>query len=280
MQAQVVEQLREQIRKLKAQPRSYLASLRTNIKAFDALLPEGGLVLGQAVELHGEAASGRTSLALRALAAATREQRLCAYVDGPKELYPPAASAFGVDLTRLLIVRPKAPGQLVWAAVQLLRSGAFAAVVLDVTHTGVRLSLPEARKLQEAAAKGGTLLLLLTPPDAPGDGMVRLSTKALGVSGLEVEVVRSRRGHLGERAVISWQALYPEGGPTVRYEERSDGKADLSPTGAHQDIPRVRRIRTSQLRDSPGLRGTRPGRDIKLPPMGSLLEVGPSPGQV
>lgn len=285
MQAQVVEQLREQIRKLQAAPRSYLTSLRTHIRLFDELLPEGGLVLGQAVELHGEAASGRTSLALRALASATREQRLCAYVDGPKELYPPAARAFGVDLSRLLIVRPKAPGQLVWTAVQLLRSGAFAAVVLDVTHTGVRLSLPEARKLQEAALKGGTLLLLLTPPEAPGDGMLRLQIKALGLSGLEVEIVRSRRGGLGDKTVIAWEALYPQAAPVLRYEEpdalheRTAAPAEGSEDAAERSddaedssgIPRIRRVRTNHIRDSPGLRGSRPGRDMKLPPMGTML---------
>ena len=55
-----VEQLRERIRKLQAAPRSYLATLRTGVGAFDSLLPAGGLPLGQAVELCGEAASGRT----------------------------------------------------------------------------------------------------------------------------------------------------------------------------------------------------------------------------
>ena len=94
-------------------------------------------------------------------------------MDGPRELYPPAAPALGVDLQRLLIVRPKAPGQLVWTAVQLLRSGAFACVVLDLTHTGRQAALAEGRKLQDAAQKGGTLLLLLTPPEAPADGMLR-----------------------------------------------------------------------------------------------------------
>ncbi len=80
----VVEQLRERIRQLQAAPRSYLATLRTGVAEVDALLPSGGFPLGQALELCGEAASGRTSLALRAVAAAHREQRLCAWVDGPE----------------------------------------------------------------------------------------------------------------------------------------------------------------------------------------------------
>jgi recombination protein RecA len=217
--AAVVARLREDIRRLRAAPRSYLAVLRTGLKSFDGLFPDGGLPLGHGVELWGEAASGRTSLALRAVAAAGREQRLSAWIDGPRELYPPAAAALGVDLQRLLIARPKAPGQLVWTAVQILRSGAFACVVLDLTHTGVRLGLADGRKLQEAAAKGGAVLVLLTPPDAPGDGLMRLRARAVGVEGLSVEVLRSRRGAIGAQARVAWEALYPGCAPLYRYEK-------------------------------------------------------------
>src|SRR5688500_14403453 len=179
----VVEQLRERIRQLEAAPRSYVATLRTGVEEVDALLPSGGFPLGQALELCGEVASGRTSLALRAVASAHREGRLCAYVDGPGELYPPAAVAAGVDPTRLLIVRPKTAEQLAWSAVQLVRSGAFACVVLDLTRGpkgtgGVRLSPAEGKRLMDAAVRGGSLLLLLTAPEAPGDGMMRLRTEA------------------------------------------------------------------------------------------------------
>lgn len=208
--------LRERIHKLQAAPRKYLAALRTGVAGFDALLPAGGLPLGQAVELMGEPASGRVSLALRAVAAAQRERRLGAYVDGPGALYPPSAAALGVDLSRLLIVRPKAPGQLAWSAVQLARSGAFACVVLDLTHTAVRLSLAEGKKLADAAIKGGSLLMLLTPPDAPGEGMVRLACRAEGAKGLSVEVLRSRGGGLGNKAQVAWEELSPHGAPPCR----------------------------------------------------------------
>ncbi|HZA14941.1 MAG TPA: recombinase RecA [Myxococcaceae bacterium] len=217
--AAVVAQLREDIRRLRAAPRKYLAVLRTGVEGFDGLFPDGGLPLGHGIELWGEAASGRTSLALRAVAAAGREQRLAAWIDGPRELYPPAAAALGVDLQRLLIVRPKAPGQLVWTAVQILRSGAFACAVLDLTHTGVRLGLADGRKLQEASAKGGAALVLLTPPDAPGDGLMRLRARAVGVEGLSVEVVRSRRGAIGAQALVAWDALYPGCAPLYRYDK-------------------------------------------------------------
>lgn len=269
--AATVERLREQIRRLQAAPRTYLAVLRTGVDAFDGLFPDGGLPLGHAVELWGEAASGRTSLALRAVAAAGREQRLSAWIDGPRELYPPAALALGVDLRQLLIVRPKAPGQLVWSAVQLLRSGAFACVVLDLTHTGVRLGLPEARKLQDAAAKGGSALVLLTPPDAPGDGLLRLRTRAEGVEGLHVEVLRSRRGAIGQSAVVPWEALYPGCAPVYRYAspgEREVASAQESPAElAHFERQKSwwHRNESTRHRVMPCSVHGRPGRDQPMP---------------
>jgi hypothetical protein len=272
--AATVERLRERIRSLEAAPRSYLSVLRTGVAPFDALFPAGGLPLGSALELWGEAASGRTSLALRGVAAATRAQRLAAYVDGPRELYPPAAAALGVDLRRLLIVRPRAPGQLVWTAVQLCRSGAFACVVLDLTHTGLRLSLADGKKLSDAAFRGGSLLLLLTPPDAPGDGMVRLSTQAMGLSGLEVRVLRSRQGAEGAHALVPWAALYPSCAPTYRYQDPR-ALAKQSPGDAPgPSLAPFQRVKSNVERDGCGLYATRPGRDTAMPALGPSLGLG------
>jgi recombination protein RecA len=268
----VVEQLRERIRQLQAAPRSYLATLRTGVEEVDALLPSGGFPLGQAVELCGEAASGRTSLALRAVASAHRERRLCAWVDGPKELYPPAAAAMGVELSRLLIIRPQEPSQLAWTAVQLARSGAFACVVLDLTQglagsasggraSGVRLSLAEGKKLADAAFRGGSLLLLLSSPSAPADGVTRLRTESLGPEGLSVEVVRSRQGGLGARAVMPWSAIYPalepEGEQAVLLAGEAPSGEDLTPD--------FYRGRSWERRNVCGILGQRPGRDAGMP---------------
>ena len=276
----VVEQLRERIRQLQAAPRSYLATLRTGVAEVDALLPSGGFPLGQALELCGEAASGRTSLALRAVAAAHKEQRLCAWVDGPKELYPPAAAAMGVDLSRLLIVRPKAPSQLAWTAVQLARSGAFACVVLDLNQglaggksSGVRLSLAEGKKLADAAFRGGSLLLLLSSPSAPADGVTRMRTEALGPEGLAVEVVRSRQGGLGTRAVMPWHSLYPALGPEG---EESMLLAGEMPAGEDL-VPDFNRARSWETRNGCGIMGQRPGRDGSMPSFRSVLRTGTTP---
>jgi hypothetical protein len=270
-----VEALREQIRRLQAAPRQYLAALRTGIEAFDALLPGGGLPLGQVVELWGEAASGRTSLALRAVAAAHREGRLCAYVDGPGELYPPAAVAAGVDPSRLLIVRPKTAEQLAWSAVQLVRSGAFACVVLDLTRGpasqgtgGVRLSPAEGKRLLDAATRGGSLLLLLTAPEAPGDGMMRLRTEARGDSGLTVEVVRSRQGGIGSRTLVPWSALYPE-----LADSEAPWGTELLPA-ENVTVPELVREERPEREGHRGILGQRPGRDAPMPSLRASLDSG------
>jgi hypothetical protein len=233
-----LEALRKQIRTLQASPRTYLATLRTGIPAIDGLMPAGGFPLGKVVELSGEAAAGRITLALQAIAAATREKHLAAYVDGPGELYPPFAAGVGVDLDRLLMVRPKAPRRLVWTALQLARSGAFTCVALDLTHTGVQLSLPECKKLSDAAFKGGACILVLSPKAGVGAGRLRLEVCATaprvpGQEGVRLEVVRGG---------IRDQSTAP-----------------------------FKRVKLHFLRDGRGIDGTRPGRDIALPALAGSL---------
>lgn len=213
--AVVVEQLRERIRKLEAQPRQLVMGLRTGLASLDAW---GAFRLGTGVELCGEEASGRTTLALSLVAAAGREKRLSAWVDGPAQLYPPAAVSMGVALDRLLIARPHTPDQLVWTAMQLLRSGAFTCVVLDTTHTGLQLTMLHAKKLLDAARIGGALLVLVTSASAPAQGFVRLmlqtqSVSQSGMSALRVVQVAPEEKTItphfevtaphGNRAVIS-----------------------------------------------------------------------------
>jgi recombination protein RecA len=272
---QTVERLRARIQALQAGPRAHFTVLRTGVAAVDALLPAGGFPLGQVVELWGSPASGRTRLALRAVAEAHRALRLAAYVDGPGELYPPALASLGVDTRRLLWVRSpharpptaSADSQLGWAALQLLRSGAFVCVVLDLTHTGQRLSPQAAKRLLDAAAHAGALLLLLTPEEAPGEGSLRLRTTP-GPQGFRLEVVRSRQGMMARAADIPWEAFGPWGPPTG--EPGRFATAPLPPFG-EQDKP-FQRPRTSDVRNGLcGIQGQRPGRDLALPALGPPL---------
>jgi protein ImuA len=175
----VIARLREEIRRIERSPARREGRVASGIAAVDAVLPGGGFPRGALSELSGGPASGKTAVALALVAALGREE-LAAWVDGRGELYPPAASARGVDLARLLVVRPPAAGvdrprpsgadvvrAGLWAAEALLASGAFAAVVVDLPAAS-RLPGADAaaRRLQAAAERGGAVGLWLAPGNA------------------------------------------------------------------------------------------------------------------
>ena len=220
--------------------------------------------MGQVIELSGEAASGRTSLALRAIAAATREKRLAAYVDGPGELYPPVVASMGIDLERLLIVRPKAPKQLAWTAVQLARSGAFACVALDLTHTGLHLSLVEAKKLSDAAFKGGSCTLVLAVArQQVGSARARFELTATDPRTLRLQALRCKPGS-GPQISIPFASLLPGNLGDPLFRDLPAASSDARLTSA-DDVPSVKRIKVLWERDGGGIDRSRPGRDVALP---------------
>jgi protein ImuA len=171
----VLAELRDAIRRIERRPARRAGFVPCGLAAVDAALPAGGFPRGAVTELAGGPASGKTAVAL-ALFAALGTEDLMAFVDGREELYPPAAAARGVDLGRLLVIRParKARGGVaadrhpalaaLWAAEALLGSGAFAAVAMDVPlPRDLRGADAALRRLQAAAEKGGAIGLWLAP---------------------------------------------------------------------------------------------------------------------
>ena len=106
-QQEVLEELRRQIRRMERRPARREGVLACGRPEVEALLPGGGFPRGSLSSLCGGPASGKTGVALSALREAQAGGGLAAFVDGRGELYPPAALALGVDLARLLIVRPE-----------------------------------------------------------------------------------------------------------------------------------------------------------------------------
>jgi hypothetical protein len=110
----------------------------SGIAAMDGLT--GGLPRGCLTEICGPASSGRTTLLLAALAAATRRGEFCVLVDASDALDPQSAVAAGVELDRLLWVRcgensthaERRLEQLLRATDLLLESGGFGLIVLDL----------------------------------------------------------------------------------------------------------------------------------------------------
>jgi hypothetical protein len=194
----LIARLREEIRRREGAPAAGRAGVPSGFAALDALLPPGGFPAGKVVELCGPRASGKTTLALLAVAAATRAGGLAAFVDPSGELYPPAAQALGADLSRLLVVRVAQGEQAVRAAALLARTQAFAAVVADLPPLSGEPG-PLSRRLLEAAEAGQAALVLLSEAPSGLDGSLRIEVARAGVE-LCLTLSRSRLGPSGRSA--------------------------------------------------------------------------------
>ncbi len=104
--------------------------LPSDVEALDSLLG-GGWPRGRLSEIVGGRSSGKTSLLFACLAAATRRGESVACVDVADALHPPSLQHAGVDLRRLLWVRPPADKDAARCAELLLQAGGFGIVVLD-----------------------------------------------------------------------------------------------------------------------------------------------------
>jgi hypothetical protein len=130
---------------------------------FERLL--GGVPKGKLVEIVGRRSSGRHSLVLAALATVTSRGEPAALVDLGDHLDPQSAAAAGVELERVLWVRPaKLKGAL--ASAEMLLATGFPLVVADlgISPRGSR-SIPDAAwvRLARAAQSQGACLLVVTP---------------------------------------------------------------------------------------------------------------------
>ncbi len=136
----------------------------TMVPALDRLLA-GGLPRSGFVELSGRRSCGRFSIGIAALAAATSRGEAAALVDLGSHLDPQSAEEAGVELARLLWVRPAKLKDAVASAEMLLAAG-FPLVVVDLGLAPVRgRFVPDAAwvRLARAARSRGTALFLLAP---------------------------------------------------------------------------------------------------------------------
>ena len=134
--------------------------LRTGLPELDRATGFGGIPRGKLTEFTGPSSSGKLTLALRALAAAVAGGGVVAYIDLPGTFYPPAAAAMGIDLDRLVLVRPADGAAAVKAASILLLSEGFDALLLDL---GAARAHPDAlARLTDLSARGQTATIAVT----------------------------------------------------------------------------------------------------------------------
>jgi RecA DNA recombination protein len=121
-----------------ALPAAPLRRLSTGIVPLDALL-DGGLPRGYLSEIVGGPSSGRTTLLHALLASATRRGEVAAVIDLLDALDPPSLARTGVDLERVLWVRPPAPPSALRCAELILSGGGFGLVAVDLGSVGAGL---------------------------------------------------------------------------------------------------------------------------------------------
>ena len=145
----------------------------------DIALGIGGLPRGRIIEIYGPESSGKTTLALHAIAEAQKRGGTCAFVDAEHALDPTYARKLGVDVDNLLISQPDQGEQALEICDTLVRSGAVDVLVIDSvaalvpraelegemgdSHVGLhaRLMSQALRKLTGSVSRSNTMLVFL-----------------------------------------------------------------------------------------------------------------------
>ena len=167
------------VMRLGDETRAPIEVIPTGSIALDVALGIGGLPRGRIVEIYGPESSGKTSLALHAIANAQKAGGIAAIIDAEHALDPDYAKALGVDTDALLVSQPDTGEQALEIADMLIRSGAIDLIVIDSvaalvpraeiegemgdSHVGLqaRLMSQALRKITGALSNSGTTAIFI-----------------------------------------------------------------------------------------------------------------------
>jgi recombination protein RecA len=145
----------------------------------DQAIGIGGLPLGRIVEIYGPESSGKTTLAMHAIAQAQKRGGICAFIDAEHAMDPSYATKLGINIDDLIISQPDYGEQALDIAEMLIRSGAVDIIVIDSvaalvpkaelegdmgdSHMGLqaRLMSQALRKLTPVVHKSKTVLIFI-----------------------------------------------------------------------------------------------------------------------
>jgi len=119
------------IMRLGDEGRAPVEVIPTGSIALDVALGIGGLPRGRVIEIYGPESSGKTTVALHAVANAQRAGGIAAFIDAEHALDPEYAKKLGVDTDALLVSQPDTGEQALEIMDMLIRSGAIDIVVVD-----------------------------------------------------------------------------------------------------------------------------------------------------
>jgi recombination protein RecA len=167
------------VMRLGDQTRAPIEVIPTGAISLDIALGIGGLPRGRVVEIYGPESSGKTTVALHAVANAQRNGGIAAFIDAEHALDPEYAQKLGVDTDALLVSQPDSGEQALEIADMLIRSGALDIIVIDSvaalvpraeiegemgdSHVGLqaRLMSQALRKLTGALSNSGTTAIFI-----------------------------------------------------------------------------------------------------------------------
>ncbi len=159
--------------------RMNVSVLSSGSLALDAALGVGGYPRGRVIEIYGPESSGKTTVALHAIAEAQRNGGYAAFIDAEHALDPVYAQNLGVNIDDLLVSQPDTGEQALEIAESLVRSGAIDIIVVDSvaalvpkaeiegemgdSHVGLqaRLMSQALRKLSGAISKSHTIAIFI-----------------------------------------------------------------------------------------------------------------------
>ena len=119
------------VMRLGSDERAPVEIIPTGSIALDVALGIGGLPRGRIIEVYGPESSGKTTVALHAIANAQRGGGIAAFIDAEHALDPEYAKALGVDIDALLVSQPDTGEQALEIADMLIRSGSIDIIVID-----------------------------------------------------------------------------------------------------------------------------------------------------
>jgi hypothetical protein len=255
MLSSAAKELRQQIAAVVAGTPSTTPGLPTGFAALDAILPGGGIPAGRITELLAPPGLGKTTIGRSLVAATITAGRCVAWIDATRTLDPRDWVSASMDGDALWVVRPADPARAPWCADLLLRTGAFALVVLDGAPVLPRVV---AVRLAQLARDADAALLLL------GEG-----TRASEIGGaLRLVLTRNDRtrndrspGVPGPRAIGAAPApdarrvvvTIEKGGPYHHVQLEVPGVDRINPVArrlcAHPEIPDRRGVARSRRHD-------------------------------
>jgi len=167
------------VMKLGQQTALDIEAISTGSLSLDLALGIGGLPKGRIIEIYGPESSGKTTLALQAVAEAQKIGGICGFIDAEHALDPVYAKKLGVKTEELLISQPDTGEQALEIADTLIKSGSISVLVIDSVaaltpraelegemgdhHVGLqsRLMSQALRKLTSAVAKTNTMVIFI-----------------------------------------------------------------------------------------------------------------------